>query len=121
MGRTDKKLRNEQISNPAGEYCSPAAGERVFRMLEGRWKLAILHHLFLDGSMRFSDLERALPPISQRMLTQRLRELERDRIVLRTVYPEAPPKVEYRLTAFGEALRPVLHAVLAWGRERAWA
>ena len=91
----------------------------MFRILEGRWKMAILFHLFggIDKKcrvMRFSELERAIPAISQKMLIQQLRELERDGIVLRTIYPQIPPRVEYQLTKVGIALRPALRALLAW-------
>jgi DNA-binding HxlR family transcriptional regulator len=72
--------------------------EAAFRMLEGRWKLLILFHLFGGKVMRFSDLERAIPNITQKMLGQQLRTLEADGIVLRTSYPQVPPKVEYRLS-----------------------
>jgi DNA-binding HxlR family transcriptional regulator len=68
--------------------------------------------------MRFSDLERAIPQASQKMLTQHLRELERDGIVTRTVYPEVPPRVEYRLTDQGRGLRPVFLSLLDWADAR---
>jgi DNA-binding HxlR family transcriptional regulator len=91
----------------------------MFRILRGRWKLAILFHLFggVDRKcrvMRFSERERAIPAISQKMLIQQLRELERERdgIVLRTIYPQIPPRVEYQLTKVGIALRPALRALL---------
>jgi DNA-binding HxlR family transcriptional regulator len=87
--------------------------------MEGRWKLVILYHLLGgDGSttpvMRFSELERALPNVSQKMLIQQLRCLERDGIVQRTMHPQVPPKVEYQLTKIGEALRPTLRSRLKW-------
>ena len=71
--------------------------EAALRLLEGRWKLVILFHLFGGKVMRFSDLERAIPNITQKMLGQQLRSLAVDRIVVRTSYPQVPPKVEYRL------------------------
>ncbi len=78
---------------------SAAVGvEQAFKMLEGRWKLVILFHLFGGKVLRFSDLERAIPTISQKMLTQQLRQMESDGIVRRIVHPEVPPKVEYALT-----------------------
>ena len=83
-------------------------------MLEGRWKLVIIFHLFVQPIMRFSELERAIPGASQKMLIQQLRGLERDRIVRRTVHPQVPPKVEYALTQFGQALCPALDALLKW-------
>ena len=76
--------------------------EAAFRMLEGRWKMVIIFHLFDRGTLRFSELERAIPGVSQKMLIQQLRELERDGIVGRTVYPQVPPKVEYGLTEWGQ-------------------
>jgi DNA-binding HxlR family transcriptional regulator len=111
-----------QASGP-GKTCAPEAAEEMFRILQGRWKLAILFHLFggVDKKcrvMRFSELERAVPAISQKMLIQQLRELERDGIVLRTIYPQIPPRVEYQLTKDGEALRPALRALLAWAALR---
>lgn len=90
----------------------------AFALLEGRWKLILLYHLFHRGVCRFSDLERSIAGISQRMLTVQLRALERDSIVTRTVYPEVPPKVEYKLTEFGVELRPVLHHLLVWAGSR---
>jgi DNA-binding HxlR family transcriptional regulator len=88
--------------------------ERVFGMLEGRWKLLILCRLVGGKVLRFSDLERAIPGISQKMLIQQLRQLERDGIVRRRVYPQMPPKVEYTLTEWGQALCPALDALLEW-------
>jgi DNA-binding HxlR family transcriptional regulator len=88
--------------------------EDVLRRIDGRWKMPILAHLSGEESMRFSDLERAIPQASQKMLTQHLRELERDGIVTRTIYPQVPPKVEYRLTDRGKDLRPVFLALLDW-------
>ena len=94
---------------------SAAVGiEHAIRMLEGRWKLVILFHLFGGRKLRFSDLERAIPAISQKMLIQQLRELERDGIVIRRVYAQVPPKVEYKLTEWGQAMCPALDALLEW-------
>ncbi len=88
--------------------------EGALRLLEGRWKMVIVFHLFARGVLRFSELERAIPAVSQKMLIQQLRELEHDGIVSRTVYPQVPPKVEYRLTEWGQALCPALDALLEW-------
>jgi DNA-binding HxlR family transcriptional regulator len=92
--------------------------EAALRLLEGRWKLVILFHLFGGQVMRFSDLERAIPDISQKMLGQQLRSLGADGIVVRTAYPQVPPKVEYRLTSWGQSLCPALDAVLKWADKR---
>ena len=88
--------------------------EAALRLLEGRWKLVILFHLFGGKVMRFSDLERAIPNITQKMLGQQLRSLAADGIVVRTAYPQVPPKVEYALTDWGESLCPSLDALLTW-------
>ena len=90
----------------------------AFRILEGRWKMAIIFHLFASGTMRFSQLERAIPAVSQKVLIQQLRELERDGVVIRTVHPQVPPKVEYDLTEWGKAMCPALDAFLEWAAQR---
>jgi DNA-binding HxlR family transcriptional regulator len=94
-----------------GQQC-PA--ERTLDIIGGRWKVLILWQLF-QGERRFSELFRALAGITQKMLTQQLRELEKDGIVHRQVYPQIPPKVEYSLTPLGESLRPVVDAMCEWG------
>ncbi|UKY38506.1 winged helix-turn-helix transcriptional regulator [Pantoea dispersa] len=98
---------------------SAASGvEQVIQLLEGRWKLIILFHLFDGKVQRYSDFEKLIPGISQKMLAQQLRQLEADGIVLRMVYPQVPPKVEYRLTEWGQALCPALDAMLKWAEKR---
>jgi DNA-binding HxlR family transcriptional regulator len=92
--------------------------ERAFKMLEGRWKLVILFHLFSGKSLRFSDLERAIPAISQKMLIQQLRQMESDGIVRRIVHHHVPPKVEYGVTDWGQSLCPALDAILKWAALR---
>jgi len=92
--------------------------EAALRMLEGRWKLVILFHLFGGKVMRFSGLERSIPNITQKMLGQQLRQLEADGIVHRTSYPQVPPKVEYRLTEWGQSLCPTLDSTLNWADRR---
>jgi DNA-binding HxlR family transcriptional regulator len=92
--------------------------EEAFRMLEGRWKMVIIFHLFARKVLRFSELEKAIPGVSQKMLIQQLRELERDGIVTRTVHPQVPPKVEYALTKWGQAMCPALDQLLEWAALR---
>ncbi|WP_114969885.1 winged helix-turn-helix transcriptional regulator [Rhodoferax ferrireducens] len=92
--------------------------EACFSMLEGRWKLVILFHLFGGQIQRFSDLERRVTGISQKMLAQQLRQLEADGIVERTVHQQVPPKVDYRMTAWGQELCPALDAMLKWAELR---
>ncbi|KVT47820.1 transcriptional regulator [Burkholderia multivorans] len=92
--------------------------EEAIQMLEGRWKLVILFHLFGGKTLRFSELERAIPGISQKMLIQQLRQLEQDGIVARIVHPQVPPKVEYHMTDWGQSLCPALDALLTWAEQR---
>jgi DNA-binding HxlR family transcriptional regulator len=86
-------------------------------VLGGKWKPIVLHHLIHDGTLRFGQLRRFLPDATQKMLTQQLRELERDGIVARKVYHQVPPKVEYSLTAYGRTLVPVMAELCKWGRK----
>ncbi|QBD76150.1 transcriptional regulator [Ktedonosporobacter rubrisoli] len=88
--------------------------EATLDVIGGKWKAIILYKL-LDGPLRFSDLRRYLPAITQRMLTLQLRELEIDGIIHREIYKQIPPKVEYSLTDFGKTLEPILLAMLSWG------
>ena len=87
-------------------------------ILEGRWKLIILFHLFGGKVLRFSQLERAIPAISQKMLIQQLRQMEADGVIRRTIYQQVPPRVEYRLTKWGQALCPALDGLLKWAELR---
>jgi DNA-binding HxlR family transcriptional regulator len=107
------------VSKRAHTPASAAAGiERAIRRLDGRWKLVILFHLFGGKTLRFSDLERAIPGISQKMLTQQLRQLEGDGIVARIVHAEVPPKVEYHLTEWAQSLCPALDRLLTWAEQQ---
>lgn len=92
--------------------------EAVIRLLEGRWKLIILFHLFDGKVQRYSDFEKLIPGISQKMLAQQLRQLEADGVISRKIYPQVPPKVEYRLTEWGQALCPALDSLLKWAEKR---
>ena len=92
--------------------------EKALHVLGGRWKLIILFHLFGGKQQRYSELERLIPGISPKMLAQQLRQLEGDGLISRKLYPQVPPKVEYRLTDWGQALCPALDAVLQWAEQR---
>ncbi len=85
-------------------------------IIGGKWKPPILSRL-AEGVRRFGELQRLVPHITKKMLTQQLRELEQDGIIVRKVYHQVPPKVEYSLSEYGESLRPVLKAMEAWGIE----
>jgi DNA-binding HxlR family transcriptional regulator len=120
MTRTHEKVRYPPEGK--GGDLTPASAARgvedALKILEGRWKLVILFHLFGGKVLRFSDLERAIPAISQKMLIQQLRQLETDGIVRRIVHHQVPPKVEYCLTSWGQALCPALDALLKWAALR---
>jgi DNA-binding HxlR family transcriptional regulator len=95
--------------------CSPGCSvEATLQLIDGKWKGVILYHL-LDGTLRFNEIRRRLPNVTQRMLTNQLRELEGDGFVARRVFAEVPPKVEYSLTELGRSLEPVILALKSWG------
>ena len=90
-------------------------GSVAIEVIGGKWKGIILYHL--SSTKRFNELQKLMPKITQRMLTKQLRELERDGVVLRKVYAEVPPKVEYSLTEFGTTLQPILKELENWGNK----
>jgi DNA-binding HxlR family transcriptional regulator len=94
---------------------SVASVQTYIRVIGGKWKPEILWYL-RKGPVRFGDLLRKVEGITQVTLTKNLRELEADGIVIRTIYPEIPPRVDYRLTVFGQSVFPVLDVISAWGR-----
>jgi DNA-binding HxlR family transcriptional regulator len=87
-------------------------------VVSGKWKGLILWELHAHGTRRFAELRRALPGVSEKMLTQHLRQMEEDDLIHRTVYAEVPPKVEYSLTESGAALNEALRPLGEWGRDR---
>ncbi|SDW90940.1 transcriptional regulator, HxlR family [Paenibacillus sp. PDC88] len=90
--------------------------EATLEVIGGKWKSVILCHL-THGRKRTSDLRRLMPNITQKMLTQQLRELEEDGIVNRISYNEVPPRVEYELTEYGWSLKPILDSMCNWGEQ----
>ncbi len=94
------------------EYHCPM--ELTIDLIGGKWKSLILWHLG-EATLRFSELKKALPKITQKMLTQQLRELERDGLITRYIYTQVPPKVEYSLTDNGKTLVPILKMMHQWG------
>ncbi len=93
------------------ENCPESA---ILRVLGGKWKILILYSL-IDGTKRFNELRRVMPHVTQRMLTNQLRELEDDKIITRKIYAQVPPKVEYSLSELGKALSPILEQLEKWG------
>src|SRR5438105_10911761 len=116
MTRTHEKVRYTPKSKP--EKLTPVTAaqgvENARKILEGRWKLVILFHLFGGNVLRFSDLERAIPAISQKMLIQQLRRMETDGVIQRILHPQVPPKVEYRLTPWGQKLCQEINYLRIW-------
>lgn len=98
------------------EYMCPV--EVSMDLVAGKWKLLIMWHL-RKKTRRFGELQKKIPNVTQKMLTQQLRELERDNLIYREVYPVVPPKVEYSLTPFGKSFRQILDMMLVWGHEYA--
>lgn len=99
--------------------CSPGCPvEATLALIGGKWKGVVLHHL-LAGELRFNELRRRTPSVTQRMLTNQLRELESDGLISRKVYAEVPPKVEYSLTERGRSLEEIILALKEWGERHA--
>jgi len=91
--------------------------ELTLDLIGGKWKPIILYYLGYHGTLRYAELRRCLPKITERMLTKQLRELEMDKIVNRKIYPQVPPKVEYSLNEKGKSLIPLLNQLKDWGEE----
>ncbi|WP_139994211.1 winged helix-turn-helix transcriptional regulator [Paenibacillus paridis] len=89
--------------------------EVAVKLIGGKWKIVILYQLAYHGPKRFNELRRIFPEVTQRMLTLQLRELEEDGIIVRKVYHEVPPKVEYYLSELGTSILPVLLQLQDWG------
>lgn len=107
--------RDWNCGDPKQRLVWAAASSETLRVLEGKWKIVIIIQLFASkGPLRFSELERRVEGVNQKMLIQQLKELEKDGIVTRTVYPQVPPRVEYALSEIGLALGPSLEALVDW-------
>jgi DNA-binding HxlR family transcriptional regulator len=112
MGKIKTTSTNYQNKETLGATCTTAY---ALSLIGTRWKLIIFYNL-KDGPLRFTELKNKIPNITERMLSLSLRELEKDLLVSRTVYPEVPPRVEYALTSAGKALAPVWDLLNDWGR-----
>lgn len=89
--------------------------ETALDILVGKWKPVILYHIIVNGTLRFSELQRSIPDITKKMLTTQLRELEYHDIINRKIYAQIPPKVEYSITEYGKGLMPLLMSMHEWG------
>ncbi|AVO44350.1 winged helix-turn-helix transcriptional regulator [Phreatobacter cathodiphilus] len=95
--------------------CAPGcAVEAAISLIDGKWKAVILHHL-QEGPLRFGELRRRAGDVTQRMLTNQLRELEADGLIDRAVFAQVPPRVEYSLSPRGRSLSPIIEALRVWG------
>jgi DNA-binding HxlR family transcriptional regulator len=107
--------RDWKCEDPKQQLVWAAATSEALRVLEGKWKIVIIFQLFAAKQpLRFSELERRVEGVNQKMLIQQLKELEKDGIVIRTMYPQVPPKVEYALSDMGLALGPSIEALIDW-------
>jgi len=105
---------NRDLTATPFEFERAKRVEAALSILEGKWKIVSLNRLFARPIWRYSELERAVPGISQRMLSQQWRLLEKCELVKRTVHPQFPPKVEYELTDFGKTLCPAMKTLVDW-------
>ncbi len=90
--------------------------EATIQLIGGKYKAVILWHLMDKNVLRYSELHKLVPKATDKMLAQQLRELEKDRLINRKVYPVVPPKTEYSLTDFGKSLTPILDELCNWGK-----
>ncbi|PUV25136.1 winged helix-turn-helix transcriptional regulator [Sphingobacterium athyrii] len=116
----ERLMTDEEIVNAWDDICKILNKEQdqlkhdILNHVGNKWSLFVIHALGIDGKMRFTNLENHIKGISQRMLTKCLRELERDGLILRTVHPEVPPKVEYELTTLGHGLLVQVTPLWLW-------
>lgn len=102
------------MTDKSTNYTCPI--EATLSLIGGKYKAIILWHL-LNHTLRYSELHKKMPNATDKMLTQQLRELEKDGLITRTVYPVVPPRTEYSLTNFGKSLVPILDAMCDWGND----
>jgi len=104
------KVRHSNFSRNPG-----CAVEAAISLIDGKWKCVIIFHLMEEEVLRFNEIRRRIPGVTQRMLTNQLRDLEADGLIERKVYAQVPPKVEYSLSELGRSLQPILLALKDWG------
>jgi DNA-binding HxlR family transcriptional regulator len=111
---TKISTKNHDTCSPAILPLPPPEIATTLKIIGGKWKILILWHLW-KRTCRFNELRRAIPGVTQHMLTTQLRELEKDGIIARTIFPEVPPRVEYALTDHGATLGKVFKVLTEWG------
>ena len=107
------EYRNDELPKRSDLPVCPV--ETCVSLIGSKWKLLIMRDLLLNGSMRFKALQRSVGGVSQKVLTTNLRSMEDTGLVVRRVYAEVPPRVEYSLTELGQSLRPIMDSMWAWG------
>lgn len=116
----DSSINDEEIKNAWDDICKVLNKDQddlkrdILNHVGNKWSLFVIHALGVDGRMRFSELQHHIDGISQKMLTKCLRELERDGLVSRSIYPEVPPRVEYELTNLGKGLLFQVTPLWSW-------
>ncbi len=113
FGKTARGDKPSGTGGKAGKYNCPI--EATLDLIGGKYKSIILWHL-VDQTLRFNEISKVIPQATPKMLTQQLRELEKDGLITRVVYPVIPPKVEYSLSDFGKSIIPVLESMCNWGK-----
>lgn len=109
------EYRNDEL--PLRSELPACPVETCVSLVGSKWRLLIMRDLLFKGSMRFKELQRSLGGVSQKVLTNNLRAMEASGLIVRRVYAEVPPRVEYSLTEMGESHRPIMEALWAWGKE----
>lgn len=104
-----KAIQNAQLEDSGFYY--------TLSLISGKYKMAILYTLSIFKTVRFNELQRFLKTISYKTLSLTLKELEKEQLIIRTEYPQIPPKVEYSLSKRGESLIPILNSMCEWGEE----
>lgn len=110
----NKEIKEIEIKN-CSELCPM---EFAMTQISGKWKLVILWHIYVSEVMRYGELKRAVSGITDKMLSNQLKELVSNNIIHKEVYEEIPPKVEYTLTEYGKSLIPIMEMLFKWGKEQ---
>ncbi|MDO4183273.1 MAG: helix-turn-helix domain-containing protein [Coriobacteriia bacterium] len=113
----DTFSEHKNIHTPKRSELPLCPVETCVQLIGSKWRLLIMRDLLMNDSMRFGALQRSVGKISQKVLTSNLRDMEEAGLVIRRVYPEVPPRVEYSLTETGRSLKPIIDAMWAWGED----
>lgn len=112
---TKKVIQKKKCNEDATDFIACPI-TLALKVIGGKWKVIILY-ILRDGTLRFGEIKKRIPKITQKMLTQQLRELESDGLVSREIYPEVPPRVEYSMTDLAKDLSPILDDLCNWGKK----